>query len=227
MTLQDFITETNYNLKGTDDDAPTIGDDDWKYWVVIANKKKAEMYRDVKQNWASAFVKATNVGIVAAGSVDTLVFNLPTNFLAPSDQAHVKRLDGSYDHIDVVKPQERDYTAKQLYVAGINPPKMYWSVNIVTGDQDIGGTMYLPGYYEPTDIDTTNAAAVIPVDDPHWLSMAVAAFIAENDIEYEDKFDDLQGQANILYRNMARTNRRGSHGRGRVSAYNVKRIRGF
>lgn len=227
MTLQNFITEVNYNLKGTDDTAPVLGDEDWVYWVVIANKKKAEMYRDVKQSWSSSFVKAQSLGVVAAGDVNALSFNLPTTFLAAADHAYVKHTDGTYNDIPVVKASERDFSTKQLYVAGQNPMKLYWSQSIVTGDPDIGGTLYLPGFYEPADIDATLVGAFIPVDDPHWLAMAVAANVAENDIEYQDKFDDLQGQANVLYRNMARTNRRGTRGNGRQSAYNVKRIRGF
>ena len=53
----------------------------------------------------------------------------------------------------------------------------------------VGGVILPAAYYRPDDIDSTDADADIPVDDPNWLVMATAAQVAFNDITYEDKFD--------------------------------------
>lgn len=224
MTLQPLIKEINYNLKGTDDDAPTVGDEDWLYWVVMINKKKDEMYDDTKQNWSSAFDDEISVGTIAAATLPS--FNLPATFIAPANQAYVIQTNGNYAYFDVIKGTERNrrLSNKQFFVKGRNPKVLKCSVPIVAGDSSIGGLLYLPGYWRPADVDGTDVAAYIPVDDPHWLAMAVAAAVAENDITYQDKFGELTGQANYLYRQMARANRRGTSGSPRVSQTNVKRI---
>lgn len=228
MTLTNLIKEISYNLKGTDDDAPSIGDDDWTYWCVVINRKKDEMYDDSDKNWRSAFLDEadalTNCGTVIVASAPS--FNLDDSFISASDQVVVVK-SGKYYYYDVVSPQDRNRTFQQCFVKGQNPKKLRFSASILATDTIVGGTVYVPGYYRPADIDPTSATAYIPVDDPHWLAMAVAASIAENDIEYEDKFGDLVGQASVLYKRMTRKNKRGTAGNPKQAKVKVFKIPGF
>lgn len=292
ITLTNFITETNYNLKGTDDDPPSIGDADWVYWVNVLNRKKDEMYTDLNQSWASAFKRVppnepgtvqtagttalvgtnthftdylvggqitvsgetvrtiasitddTHLTVTAAFSttatgktfqrtmiiqVGSQAFNLHRSLNALSNKIRVIDTSGQDHWIDVVKPQERLTSLLEVYVYGGRPMIMEFAAPFITGDPLIGAQMIPSGYYIPDDVDATNANAIIPVDDPHWASMAVAAQIAFNDITYQDKFGDLNGQANVLYKNMAHKNRRGVYGSPRISKTNIgqARITGF
>lgn len=226
MTLSNFIIKVNYRLKGTDDDAPVAGDDDWNYWVSVANDKKNGMYDDTKRVWASAYAE-NSLGNISAD--DNLSFQLDDTFMYPAKQAYVIDTDGNYNYLDIVKPQERDrrLSTKQVFIAGQNPQTLYFSVPILTGDKLIGGELFLPGYWRPDDLKATSANAAILVDDPNWLVLATAAEIAANDITYEDKFADLNGKANDLYRQMTRKNRRGIYGQPTISPTNVRRITGF
>lgn len=230
MKALQFIRDVNYALKGTDDDAPTIGDDDWIYWIATANRKKNEMYDDSKRSWASAYAEGVDGEAVGTISADAnLSFELDPAFISPAKQAYVVDSDGNYTYLDVIKPQSRNRqaSAKQVFISGQNPQLLTFSVPILAGDSLIGGDLFLPGYYRPSDIRTDSDTAYIPVDDPNWLVMAVAAQVAFNDITYEDKFGDLNGQANVLYRQMSRRNSRGTHGQPSVTPTNVKRITGF
>ena len=54
MTLTDAITRLNYILRGTDDDAPTSGTDEYTYWLDTLNRKKNELYNDTTNTWRTA-----------------------------------------------------------------------------------------------------------------------------------------------------------------------------
>lgn len=221
MTLSNFIIETNYNLRGTDDDAPTVGDEEWNMWVVLLNKIKDEMYDDVDKNWQSAFderqigtiIAATKPSFNLTGTVDSKILS---QFISPEKRAYIIDTSGNYHYVDVKKPFEVNRSRQEAYISGQNPQTIKFSTAILAADPLVGGTLYLPGYWRPADVDGAVEATVIPVDDPHWASMRLAAAIAENDITYEDKFADLMGQANTLYRKMARRNRRGTSETPRV-----------
>lgn len=230
MTLASLIPEINYNLKGTDDTSPVLGDDDWNHWVVVANRKKNEMYDDVDKDWASAYAERL-IGTIIAGT--TPAFNLNnsnSDFIAPAKEAYVVRTDGNRSWYDIVKPQDTYYSTQAMYIYSQNPMILKFVRDILAGDQNINGTLYLPGYWRPADIDGTLTTSYIPVDDPHWLAMAVAAEVAFNDITYQDKYVDLNGKANALWKQMTRKNRRTARGSARTSRTEMhgrERIRGF
>ncbi len=290
MTLTDYIQNLNDALRGTDDESPATGDDDWNYWGRVTNRKKNEMYDDDSQNWQSAFLEeapdelgtvttAGTTALVGSGtfftdyrigdkilidgetvrtiqtitddthltvtvafstSVAGLNFNrqiivaagvqtykMHRSLISLADEICIVDSAGQYHYFDTIKPQERDRQSQKVYLRGRKPQVLVFTVTIASTEAIIGGTLTAPGYYRPTDIDLTDEDADIPVDDPNWLVMATAAQIAFNDITYEDKFEDLNGQANVLYRNMARKNRRGTFKNPRITPIKVQRIRGF
>lgn len=231
MKVSKFLEKVNYALRGTDDDAPAPTDDDGKYWIETFNRKKDEMYDDTSKNWRSAYDDDTeekaDLGEIVAAVRPS--FNLPDSFIAPAGDAYVIDLDGYYHYFNLVEPAEINRRVQAVYISGQNPQKLKFSTAIGADSNLIGGTLYLPGYYRPDDIDP-NAEDVgnkiIPIDDANWGVMAVAAQVAFNDITYEEKFDDLQGQADVLWKNMVKKNRKRGRGNAKVTPYQVRRIRG-
>ena len=66
----------------------------------------------------------------------------------------------------------------------------------------------------------------LPLPDPYWGVMAVAAEVAFGDITYEDRSEGLNTKANNLYMQMVRNNRRGTYNNPKKAPVNVYHIRG-
>lgn len=74
MLISEFLTRVNYALRGTDDDAPTVGDEEADYWISLLNRKKDELFQDPRLRFASAFHETApnEVGTVATSATTTL-----------------------------------------------------------------------------------------------------------------------------------------------------------
>ncbi len=226
MDVEEALTRINYALRGTDDEAPTFGTEEADYWLSLLNSKKDELYRDPKHNWDEIF-EIRSLGTVIASS--SPVFNLPIDFIAPSGDAtgrgaYISK-DGIKTNLELAKHQEARESNRVSYIAGRNPEKLYINGEIKADDLVVGGELFLPGYYMPTNM--TSSSDKLPFPDPLWGCIAVAADIAFGDITYEDKAEGLNAKANSLYMQMLNTNARGVHGSPRRIGYSVSRIRGF
>lgn len=220
MVVSDAISKINYALRGTDDDAPQPGDEDYTYWLSVINSKKDDFAQDIKQHWASLFDIQPAVGVIADS---TQSYALPANFLAPSDEIYVTDTNGQRHYFTVVKPQERSRNgSSEVFISGNNPKKLNFSADITVDSPLVGGSIQVPGYYRPDDM--TTGTDTLPFDDPNWGVMASAAEIAFNDVVYETKAADLTAKANELYKNMAMANRTLTHGNARKIPYNIQRI---
>jgi hypothetical protein len=222
VLTSEFLVEVNDALRGTDDDAPTFGDDEANYWVRILNRKKRELYEDVTQTWANTFDGTRTLGTISASATPT--FDTEDDFLAPSDKVYVVTTEDQVVEYNVIKPQERLRFRREVYIAGMDPQVLYFSKEINEDENIVGGTLFLPGYYMPDDI--TAATDTLPFLSPDWAVLAVAAEVAGNDIVYEDKEANLTTKANNLYTLMVRKNRRGTYGNPRTTPTVVNRIRG-
>lgn len=222
MTVGDWLVAVNDAFRGTDEDAPDIGSADADLWIRTLNRKKNELYNNTKvlfdETWS-----VESVGLVTADATPS--FNLDTDFIAPSDYVYVLDTDGNKHYYDIVKPRQRPTSGRQFYIAGMNPKVLYGSNEIEATESIVGGTLYVPGYYMPADVPLDDEDALIPLPDPYWGVMSVAAEVAGNDITYEDKEGNLNAKANALYSQMIRNNRRGTYGKGKVSPTNMYRIR--
>ena len=81
MTIDEFLVATNDAWRGTDEEAPSIGSDDANLWIRTLNRKKNELYENVKVLWNETWrLTAPNeVGTVTtAGSITLTGTN--TNF---------------------------------------------------------------------------------------------------------------------------------------------------
>lgn len=123
----------------------------------------------------------------------------------------------------ISRPQENDRFTLNTYLSGRGPQILTFQDNILSGDQIVGGTLKMPGFYIPDDMAA--ATDIVPVDDPYWLVYATASELAFNDLTYSDKAPDLNAKANNLYSQMAQNNRRGTSGYPRTARTNVDRIR--
>lgn len=222
MLVSAFITRVNYVLRGTDDDAPAEGSDDWSYWVDTLNRKKDEIYYDVSKSWTSAYAETAIGTTITASTAPS--YNLSATFLQPSNSLYVIDLNGQRHDYEIVQPFEANINTRQAYITGMNPQVLKFSNEITATDAIVGGTIYVPGYYLPADVDANSDT--VPLPDPNWGVLAVAAEIAFNDITYEDKSADLQAKSNALFSMMVARNRRGTYKNPRKSAYNVRRIPG-
>lgn len=287
MTVSEFLTHTAYALFGTDDDAPTVGDEIATYWIDTLNRKKNELYNNPKILWDSTFavtppnepgtvattgtttltgtntkfldynvgdkvtVSGETVRTIATITSDTVLtvtaafsntassktftrttivddsyteYSLHRNFIAPANRVKITTTDSDDVYYDFVKPRENYSAIRRAYVAGVNPQILTFTSAITSTENIVGGTLYVPGYYMPEDVSA--ATDELPLPDPYWGVMAVAAEIAFGDITYEDKVEGLQTKANALYSQMVRNNRRNTYGYPYTLPRNVNRIRG-
>lgn len=224
MLVSEFLEYTNDALRGTDEDAPTLGTTEANLWLRTLNRKKNELYQNVKVLWNETWA-VQSLGAITASATPTYTTDL--DLIAPSDQVHAVDTNSQTVYYDIIKPKERPRNGRAFYLAGMNPQTLYCT-NAITATEDIvGGTLYLPGYYMPADIDvdTEDGTSTIPFLDPFYAVMAVASEIAFNDITFEDKAADLAGKANYLYTQMLRKNRKNTYGSDRPIPTRVNRIR--
>lgn len=214
------MEKTSYALRGLDDDAPVSGSDEYNYWLDILNRKKDELYYDVTKNWSTSY-DVRSLGFITVSSAPT--YDVDDGFLAPSDTAYVIKTDGTRTDYEFIKPNERSTRVRSVFLANQNPVNLYFSNPIVTGEDIIGGTLYLPGYYLPADL--TVDADELPFPDPNWAVAAVASEIAFADITYEDRAEALNAKANMLYSLMVKRNRRGTFKNPRTTPTVVRPIR--
>lgn len=223
MVATDFILAVNDALRGTDDDAPTAGSDEWQYWMRTYNRVKSGLYEDITKRWSNTYSVAS-LGTVAAAAAPS--YNLGVTYLAPANLAYVVTSEGHKVEYEIIEPQERDITssARKLFIAGANPQVAYFTTEITATENIVDGTLYLPGFFMPADLALDDGDAVINLPDPYWGVMAVAAEIAFSDITYEDKAADLNAKATALYMQMVAKNRGGSYGNPRKVPTGVRRI---
>lgn len=220
MTLDQAITRISYALRGVDDEVPTEGDEEYIYWTETLNRKKDELYEDVIQRWSIAY-EERSLGTISVSS--SPVYNLPTDFLAPSTSVYITTTDDTRVEVELVHPEEKNVNNRNVFVADNTPQKLYFTTPITTGESIVGGTLYMPGYYLPADVSDAADSLIAP--DPNWLVMATAAEVAFNDIVYEAKAPDLNAKANNLYKMMTSKNRRGTFNRPRKTPYANYRIK--
>jgi len=285
VTLTQAITKISYALRGTDDDAPASGTDEYTYWLSLLNSKKDELYYDVGKQWSFIYkssapnepgtvattgtttltgtntyfndykagdkitVSGETIRTIATITSDTVLtvtvafsntassktftrttvidsaveaYSAHRYLLGASDKVYT--LDSSDDKtfFDLIHPQEKDYTNQCVYLSGGNPEILSFTEDIESTDSIVGDSLIVPGYYLPADL--TTSTDLLPVPDPHWLVLAVAAEVAFADIVYEDRAETLNNKANARWRAMVARNRRGVYGEPRKTPYNVKRI---
>jgi hypothetical protein len=222
MTTSEFLQEVNDSLRGIDNDVPTFGTAEALYWLRIANRVRRSLYKNPAQQWASTY-QVIELGTVSASSAPT--FDVDDEVIAPASSCYV--LSGTNDDVrtnyTIVKPQEASTLKQEVYIAGGDPQTLYFTQEIASTEQVVGGTLYLPAYVMPDDFGAV-ATEVVIVDDIDWLVLATAAELAFSDITYEERAPDLNDKANAQFKQMSQRNRRNPYGTPKTSPYSVQRI---
>lgn len=220
MTGLEFIQYVNDALRGADDDPPASGTDEYDLWMRTASRLNRTRARDISKQWRSDY-QVLNLGTITASSTPT--FDLDDTFLGAAAGVYAinPTTDARTDFV-LIQPQNTDYLNQAVYIAGNDPQVLTFTKEITSSENYVGATLYLPAYVLPDDI--TADGDTIVCDDPDWLVVATAAKIAFSDITYEDKTADLNAEANFLYSQMTKNNRRGTAGNPRTSRYNTVRI---
>lgn len=221
MDVTDFLTNVNDTWHGTDEIAPGVGTDDANYWIRVASRVRRDLYKDLTKQWRST-IQTLNLGPMSAST--SLVINLPANYLGAANDCYVIDNNGTRHDFDIVEPQDADYMKQQVYVSGMGPATLTFTKPVLSTDAFSNGTLYLPAYTLPADIDGSNGSNMIYVDDIDWLILATSAELAFNDVTYESKAPDLNAKATAAYKQMLNNNRRGTAGAPRKGRYDVTRI---
>lgn len=198
---------------------PTPTSDKYLMMVMIANRLKNEWALDSKVHWDSLFTTRTYGPITSANqayALDDDVFYL-------SDFVYILRTDGNTDRFQVVHPESRnnnsataigsmaDQTGDPLvYLTGSSQGgesnlTLNWIDSFATDlTQEVGGTIQVGCYALPDDM--VNASDTVPINNPEWAVMALAAELARNDPAKQDQYPLLIGQANDQYSKMVLDN---------------------
>lgn len=223
MQVDELFSHINSIYRGSDDDAPTEGSDDYALWINTTNRRQREAAVDPKQPRASNWV-VESLGTLAAG---TNTFDLDDTFFMPDSYVLVTPVDQTAPiEFIIIKPQEiRNFLRQRAtYISGFDPSTLTFVDEINSDDQLVGADVTIQGYTIPDDV--TNDTDTVQVDDPYWLATIVASDLAFSDLQYADKAPDLLNRANDMYRKMNHVNRRGVYGQPRVAKTSVNRITG-
>lgn len=150
-------------------------------------------------------------------------YSLHRSFIAPANKAYIITTAGDDIYLDFISPREQISTSRNVYISGINPKILSFTNDIESTEDIVGGQLFVPGYYMPADVALETDE--LPITDPYWAVMAVAAELAFTDITYEDRVEGLNTKANALYMQMVRNNRRGTYNNPRTTPVHVQRIR--
>lgn len=216
MDLQTLMQHINATYRSSDDDPPTSGDPEYDTWLLTINRKVSEWARDPKHKWASLWDDSRTLGTVSAS---TQAYELDDEILYPSDAVILSNADNQQTYFKLVKPQERGYGYNTAYIWGRDPQTLTFYDEFQADSQLVGQTISLAGYFMPDEL--VLPTDTVPVDDPYWLVMSVAAHLAFTDDEYENRSVDLQGQANALYSGMIAANRNGTFNNPRTVPTNT------
>lgn len=197
---------------------PNPGTPKYIQMTVLANDILLHEYvLDEKIQWDSLFTERTYGPIEA----NTQAYALDDDVFYLSDFVYILRTDGNTDRFQVVHPEQRNRGFQGVGMVGSDngDPITYltgssqggesnltlnFEDNFVVGGNmngDIGGTIEVGCYAIPTPI--ANPGDTIPVNNPGWLMLRVAAEMARNDPAKQDQFPIIQGEANDIYSKMA------------------------
>lgn len=203
MTTSELVQEAFRAATGK---LPTFasGSTKWNNLVASANFYIRQWAREPGVDWNSLYDPAFQIGTVSA--TDTFDLDDDIRVISKQQGDFVRIVhSGStqytdYDVIDADKLKDYPYGN---YVAQVGRTLKFNSA-FASSSQQYGGTIYVPAYLYPEEISGDNDE--VPVDDPNWLALSVAADYVRNDITRKDLRADLVNEANQCMERMKQDN---------------------
>lgn len=203
MTITDAIAAVYLRATGKATTPPTS-----KYNQIVALLAfyQRAWARQRNVDWNSLYQPAVNMGTVTA----TDSFDIDTSTIRKfsdheGDYVQITWTDGnSYTKYDIV---DHDVLKDYYYGSNKQSPHGFVCAQIAgqlvfnhvftSSDAQFGGTIFVPAYTFPDDIDATNPDTdEIQVDDPDWLVTRCAAEFVRNDIVRRSRYPELLAEAN-------------------------------
>jgi hypothetical protein len=178
------------------------GDDDWTKVLSLANLNIDAWAAEPSIDWVSLY------SIVPIGTVTaTDTFDLDSSIRKISNQEgdviRITHTDGNHTDYSLIPPNRlKDYSTGN-YVAKIGATLVFNNAFEST-DPQFGGTINVPAYLFPDHLVADSDD--VPVDDPNWLVMSVAAEWARTDLTLAQNYPLILAKANELMVNMKQAN---------------------
>lgn len=187
MIVTDFVTNTYLLATGKSGGLEATNP---KYAKILAlgNIFQQSWMSEPGIEWDSCWVKTPLVPLVTA----TDTFAIPTTVLKLSDKEDdpvvIVHTDGNESEYKIVSPNQLHKYRYSNACAKIGGSLVFSSAFEAT-DPQIGGTIYVPSYTEPTAL--VNPTDVIAVDRPMWLCYMSAAEYDRNEVDKQNQYANL------------------------------------
>lgn len=196
-TILDCMTD-GYTLATGKSTLPVTGSS--KYGRLFALAKK--LYRDWQNepgvDWNSLY-QLVNVGTVTA----TDTFDIDTDFWKVSqrdgDTIYVATTDGNKIPFKLVEASAL-YSYRYTNAVAVVGKTLVFSRAFTSDDQSFGGTLYVPLFAKLDEITSVNDDVLI--DNPDWLSHAIASYYVMTDAQLNYLYPDLVNQTDQLMQTM-------------------------
>lgn len=210
MTLSELVEATYLKANG---EVSTLTSTDAEYTKILqlANFYIGVWEREPGTDWNSLYSPEESLGTVTA----TSTYDIPDDYLFvsdnPGDYVRIDHSDGTnYTNFTVVPANE----LKRYYMGNKATPLNFVCAQIgqtlvfdrtfATTDPQYGGTIKTPIYFKAARL--VNATDIVPVDDPNWLVLMVAADINRNDVTKQNQYPNLIAEASEAMKRMKENN---------------------
>lgn len=211
MTLAQLVSDVSYKANGKVNSFAT-GTTKWLKITAIANQYIRQWANEFGVDWTSLYTPELSFGVVT----NTDSFAVPATVKKisdrPGDIVRIKHTGGvQYTDYDVVPHDDL-----KMYYSGQNKEYPYgfycaqigsnlvFNHKFISTDPQFGGTIYAPVYTAPTELAADSD--VVPVTDPMWLVLMVAAELNRTDITRQGQYPNLINEANTLMQRMKENN---------------------
>jgi hypothetical protein len=202
LTTSEFVSAVWQQVTGK---LPNFTSDSskWERIVASGNFFIDQWAREPGVDWGSLY-SLEDIGTLGASDTYELDTDLILKVSQQSgDPIRVTKTDGSYTDYFTTTPRKLKHFNTGFYAA-VTPRSIIFNKTFTSADPQYGGSITVPVYLKPEHIVGANDE--IPVDDPNWLVLVVAADYVRNDVTRKDLREDLINQANASMQRMKEDN---------------------
>lgn len=201
MTILECMTD-GYLLATGKATLPDSGSSKYNRLFALAKKLHRDWQNEPGVDWNSLHqtVEAGTVSTATEYELDTEILKLSKR---KGDRVHVRTTDDTDIFFTVVDPS-RLYEHRYGNAVALVGQTLRFSRAFDADESAYGGTVRVPAYVKLDDITSVNDDVL--VDNPDWLSAAIAAYFVMPDAQLNYQYPDLVAQANQLMTTMKENN---------------------